>query len=31
MTTGTYPTSGVTLTMAGGGNTSAPRGDFIPF
>lgn len=30
MTTGTYPTSPVTLTHAGGGTTTAPRGDFIP-
>ena len=31
VTTATYPTGGVGLTQAGGGTTSAPRGDFIPF
>jgi hypothetical protein len=33
MSTATYPPSGtgqVGLTQAGGGTTSAPRGDFIP-
>ena len=35
MATQTYPPSGgagpVGLTQAGGGTSSAPRGDFIPF
>jgi len=35
MATQAYPPSGgngvVGLTQAGGGTTSAPRGDFIPF
>lgn len=32
MATSSYPTvtAGVGLTQAGGGSTSAPRGDFIP-
>jgi len=32
MATSTYPTvsGGVGLTQAGGGTTSAPRGDFVP-